>query len=192
MIDWFESHPDSYSPERDIPASHENTIRSWRDYGVFHLPHGGGDAIGVVKRALETGNYPHHIGKHATNIACFGLFAARCNNGTVLINSNWCHADCCDVIVESERKEEGRPQTKAQAKFLIDRLPGSEDAYLLATATEIGLRISRTFTGRSVLGADAFKDGKRLPDVVGLVGEVDRRRKPYGLLQKAGNIPSAC
>lgn len=189
LIDWFEAHPDSYSPERDIPTSLDNTIRNWRDYGVFHLPHGGGDAIGVVKEALENGDYPDHFGQHATNIACFGLFSARCNKGTVLINSNWFRGDCYDVIAESEREEEGRLLAKAQADFLINHFPGFENAYLLETATEIGHRISRTFVGKSVLSADDFKDGKPLPDVVGLVGEVDRRTKPYGLLKKAGNIP---
>jgi hypothetical protein len=189
IVDWFEKNPDSYSPERDIPTSLHDTIRNWREYGVFHLPHGGGNAIGVVRKALENGDYPDRFGKHATNIACFGLFSARCNRGTVLINSNWFRGDCYDVIAESEREEEGRLLAKAQAEFLIDHFPGFENAYLLETATEIGHRISRTFVGKSTLSADDFKDGKVFPDVVGLVTEVDRRTKPYGLLEKAGHIP---
>ena len=189
IIDWFEENPDSYSPERDIPTSLEDTIRNWREYGVFHLPHGGGNAIRVVKEALENGDYPDRFGKHAQNIACFGLFSARCSRGTVLINSNWFRGDCYDVIAEREREEEGRLLAKAQAAFLIDHFPGFENAYLLETATEIGHRISRTFVGKSTLSADDFKDGKEFPDVVGLVTEVDRRTKPYRLLEKAGNIP---
>ena len=189
IIDWFEKNPESYSPERDIPTSLEDTIKNWREYGVFHLPHGGGNAIGIVREALDNGEYPDHFGKHATNIACFGLFSARCNRGTVLINSNWFHGDCYDVIAESEREEEGRLLAQAQADFLIKHFPGFENAYLLETASEIGHRISRTFTGKSTLSADDFKDGKRLLDVVGLVGEVDRRARPFGLLEKAGNIP---
>jgi hypothetical protein len=189
IIDWFEENPDSYSPERDIPTSLQDTITNWREYGVFHLPHGGGNAIRVVKEALENGDYPDQFGKHAVNIACFGLFSARCNRGTVLINSNWFRGDCYDVIAESEREEEGRLLARAQAQFLIDHFPGFENAYLLETATEIGHRISRTFVAKSTLSADDFADGKELPDVVGLVAEVDRRAKPYGLLEKAGNIP---
>ena len=189
IIDWFEQNPESYSPERDIPTSLEDTIKNWREYGVFHLPHGGGNAIGVVKKALENGEYPERFGKHATNIACFGLFSTRCNRGTVLINSNWFLGDGYDVIAESEREEEGRLLAKAQAEFLIKHFPGFENAYLLETAAEIGHRISRTFIGKSTLSANDFKDGKRLPDVVGLVTEVDRSTKPYGLLETAGNIP---
>ena len=188
-IDWFERNPDSYSPERDVPTSLQDTIRNWREYGVFHLPHGGGEVISVVKKALENGDYLDHFGKHARNMACFGLFAARCNRGTVLINSNWFYGDSYDVIAVSEWEEEGRLLAKAQAEFLIDHFPGFENAYLLETATEIGHRISRTFIGKSTLSADDFNDGKKFPDVVGLVTEVDRRAKPYGRLEKAGHIP---
>jgi ribulose 1,5-bisphosphate synthetase/thiazole synthase len=189
IIDWFEAHPDSYSPERDIPTSLEDTIRNWRKHGVFHLPHGGGTAIGVVKEALESGTYVETFGKHAVNVACFGLFSARCNRGTVLINSNFFRGDGYDVIAESEREEEGRLLAKAQARFLIDHFPGFEDAHLLETASEIGHRISRTFVGKITLSADDFKDGVAFTDVVGLVTEVDRRTKPFGLLKQAGQIP---
>jgi len=188
-IDWLEQNPDSYSPERDVPTSLEDTIRNWRDHGVFHLPHGGGKAIRVVRDALASGDYQEQFGKHAENLACFGLFSARCNRGTVLINSNWFYGDGYDVIAESQREEEGRLLAAMQAQFLIQHFPGFEKAYLVETASEIGHRISRTLVGKSTLSADDFEDGKRLPDVVGLVTEVDRRTKPFGLLRKAGNIP---
>ena len=189
IIDWFEKNPESYSPERDIPTSLDDTIKNWREYGVFHLPHGGGISIDVVKRALDSGDYPDHFGKHAENIACFGLFSARCNRGTVLINSNWFRGDCYDVIAESEREEEGRLLAEMQAEFLIEYFPGFENSYLVETAMEIGHRIPRTLIGKITLAADDFRDGKTFPDVVGLVTEVDRRTKPYGLLKKAGSIP---
>lgn len=59
----------------------------------------------------------------------------------------------------------------------------------METATEIGHRISRTFIGKTQLSQDDFKDGKKFDDVIGLVGEVDRRTKPLGLMRKAGNVP---
>ncbi|MFH1738202.1 MAG: FAD-dependent oxidoreductase [bacterium] len=189
IIDWFEKNPDSYTPERDIPTSLEDTVKNWREYGVFHLPHGGGNAIRVVKEALENGYYPDRFGKHAVDLACFGLFSARCNRGTVLINSNWFYGDSYDVIAESEREEEGRLLAEAQAEFLIEHFPGFEHSYLVETAMEIGHRISRTFIGKTTLSSDDFEDGKEFPDVVGLVTEVDRRTKPYGLLKKAGHVP---
>ena len=39
------------------------------------------------------------------------------------------------------------------------------------------------------MSLDDFHDGKTFPDVLGLVTEVDRRSKLFGLLKKAGNVP---
>ena len=189
VVDWIEQNPDSYSAEKDIPTSLEDTIKNWREYGVFHLPHGGGYDISVVADALANGDYQDTFGKHAKRLGCFGFFAARCNHGTVLINSNKAREDAYDVIAESEREEEGRLLAEVQSEFLINHFPGFENAYLLETAAEIGHRIARTFEGKLTLGWHDFHDGKTFPDVVGLVTEVDRRTEPRGLLKKAGNIP---
>jgi hypothetical protein len=189
IIDWLEQNGDSYSPEQDIPTTLNDTIRNWREYGVFHLPHGGGQQIKVVRDALERGVFSDTFGEHAQNLSCFGLFSARCNNGNVLINSNWFFGDCYDVLKESEREEEGRLLAEIQSEFLIKYFPGFENAYLLETASEIGHRISRTFVGRTRWSQDDFKDGNKSDDVIGLVGEVERRTKPYGLMKKPGYVP---
>ncbi len=188
-IDWLEAHPDSYLPQCDVPTSLADTCRNWREFGVFHLPHGGGTAMSIVRDALDSGEYSEEFGEHARTLACFGMFAARCNRGAVLINSNWFYGDGYNVIAESQREEEGRLLAKMQAEFLIKHFPGFENAYLLETAGEIGHRISRTLIGRSRLMADDFEDGKAFPDSVGLITEVDRRTEPFGLLRKAGHIP---
>ena len=188
IIDWFEDNRDSYSPQADIPTSLEDTIKNWREYGVLHLPHGGGARIKVVKDALERGEYSDTFGKHGQNLKCFGLFSSRCNKGTVLINSNWFFGDCYDIIQESEREEEGRLLAEKQAEFLIEYFPGFENSYLLETACEIGHRISRTFVGKIRMSHDDFLDGKRFDDVIGLVGEVDRR-VTRGLMVNPGNLP---
>lgn len=189
IVDWLEENRDSYSPEQDIPTSLDDTIKNWREFGVFHLPHGGGAQIKVVRDALERGEYSDEYGKHGRNLKCFGLFSARCNNGTMLINSNWFYGDCYNIVEESEREEEGRLLAEMQADFLIKYFPGFENSYLLETATEIGHRISRTFAGKTQMSQDDFKDGKKFDDVIGLVGEVDRRTKPYGLMKNPGNLP---
>ena len=189
IIDWFEADKDSYASQSDVPTSLEDTIRNWREFGVFHLPHGGGEQIRVVKEALERGEYADTFGKHGLNLKCFGLFSARCNNGTVLINSNFFRGDCYNVVEESEREEEGRLLAEMQSRFLIEHFPGFENAYLLETAAEIGHRISRTYIGRTRLSRDDFQDGKHFDDAIGLVGEVDRRTRPYGLMKKPGSIP---
>jgi hypothetical protein len=188
-IDWLEANPDSYLPQCDVPTSLADTVRNWRKFGVFHLPHGGGKAMSIVRDAPASGEYQEEFGDHARTLACFGMFAARCNQGAVLINSNWFYGDGYDVIAESQREEEGRLLAKMQAQFLIKHFPGFENAYLLETAGEIGHRISRTLIGKNRLMADDFEDGKAFPDTAGLITEVDRRTEPFGLLRKAGHVP---
>ena len=188
-IDWLEANPDSYLPQCDVPTALADTIRNWREFGVFHLPHGGGTAMSIVRDALESDDYAEKFGDHAQNLACFGLFSARCNRGTVVINSNWFYGDSYDILAESQREEEGRLLAEMQAEFLIKHFPGFENAYLLETAAEIGHRISRTLIAKHRLSADDFEDGKHFADNVGLVTEVDRRTEPFGLLRQAGQIP---
>lgn len=106
----------------------------------------------------------------------------------MLINSNWFHGDCYDIIQESEREEEGRLLAEMQAEFLIKYFPGFENSYLLETAAEIGHRISRTFVGKMRMSHDDFADGKKFDDVIGLVGEVDRRTV-RGLMVNPGSVP---
>jgi hypothetical protein len=189
IVDWFEQNPDSYASDADIPTSLDDTIKNWREYGVFHLPHCAGQRITVVKDALERGEYSDKFGTHGRYLTCFGLYAARCNRGTVLINSNWFNGDGYNILEESEREEEGRLLAEVQSEFLIKHFPGFKNSYLLETAAEIGHRVSRTFVGRTQWRSDDFLDGKKTDDVIGLVGEVDRRTKPTGLMRKPGYLP---
>ena len=189
IVDWFEEHPDSYDADEDIPTSLEDTIRSWREYGVFHLPHGGGSRIAVVKDALESGAYSDTFGKHYQNLKCFGLFSCTANRGTVLINSNWYFDECYDIVNEGEREEEGRLLIEPQSEFLQKYFPGFENSYLLESATEIGHRISRRAICKREFGHDEFKDGVPMEDNIGLATEVDRRSRPFGLMTRAGQLP---
>ena len=189
IIDWLEANPESYDKSSDIPTSLEETIENWRKYGVFHLPHGGGTKIKVVKNALGNGAYNDTFGKHYENLKCFGLFSARINKGAVVINSNWYFGDCYDIIQESEREEEGRLLIEAQSKLLIDYFPGFEHSYLLESAAEIGHRVSRKPKCKLYMDENDFYDGKYFNDTLGMCSEVDRREKPYGKLRKGGHVP---
>jgi hypothetical protein len=189
LIDWLEQNPDSYAPECDIPTSLADTIMNWRKYGIFHLPHGGGKEIKVVREALESGALSDTFGKHYVDRSCFGLFSCRANHGAVIINSNWHHGSAYDIVLESEREEEGRLQIESQATFLQKYFPGFENAYLLDSASEIGHRISRRAVCEKMYTRSEFLDGVPQADCIGLVGEVDRRTKPFGLMHKAGQLP---
>ncbi len=189
IIDWFEKHPDSYDDQEDIPTSLEDTILNWRKYGVFHLPHGGGEKIDVVAKALKEGNFSNTFGKHCDFRKCFGLFSCKANRGDVIINSNWYYGDSYDIIAEGERENEGRLQIESQVEFLVKYFPGFENAYLKESADEIGHRWPRRAICNKMYTKNDFMDGNATEDCIGYVTEVDRRTKPFGLLNQAGQLP---
>jgi hypothetical protein len=55
-------------------------------------------------------------------------------------------------------------------KFLNERIPGFEDAYILKTSPMAGTRESRRITGEYVLTAEDCVNGRRFPDVVAMCG----------------------
>ncbi len=189
IIDWFEKNPESYSDQIDIPTSLEDTIKNWREFGVFHLPHGGGEHIDVVAEALSTGALSDDYGKHCKNRKCLGLFSCKSNHGAMIINSNWYYGDCYNIEEESERENEARLHIKTQVEFLKKYFPGFENAYLRESATKIGHRWPRRATCNKLYTAEDFLSGVKMDDCIGYVTEVDRREKPFGLMKQTGELP---
>jgi hypothetical protein len=63
---------------------------------------------------------------------------------------------------------EGRKQSTEYFRFLHDRVPGFENAFLLATSHHIGVRESRRILGAYVLTEDDVVEGRQFPDQIGL------------------------
>lgn len=61
---------------------------------------------------------------------------------------------------------EGRRQVFALMKFMVRYLPGFEDAYLMQTAAQIGVRESRRIVGEYIFTVDDVKNGTRFEDCV--------------------------
>ncbi|MHC4202464.1 MAG: FAD-dependent oxidoreductase [Planctomycetota bacterium] len=192
VVDWFEKHPESYSPQADIPTSLADTVRNWRECGVFHLPHYAGREIAVVRDAIEGGELRENFGRHTVDLWAMGMFACRANRGTVLVNSCAFRGDESDVRFRSECEEEGRLVAKVLADFLVRRFPGFASAWIEETAAEVGSRFTRKLVGRRTLTMDELLDGARFEDGVGHAHEVDRRGKVKARSLRAGDIPFDC
>jgi hypothetical protein len=73
-----------------------------------------------------------------------------------------------DVLTAAEI--EGRRQALEYARFLIDRVPGYENAALVALATQVGLRETRRVYGDYRLSRDDVLSARRFDDQIGLCG----------------------
>jgi hypothetical protein len=63
---------------------------------------------------------------------------------------------------------QARRQAYETARFLREKVPGFEKAFLVATSVEVGVRETRHVTGHYVLSADDLRVNRRFADVVGL------------------------
>ncbi|MEW9548391.1 FAD-dependent oxidoreductase [Nonomuraea sp. NPDC050783] len=70
----------------------------------------------------------------------------------------------------SEAEREGRRQVREYVRFLRERVPGYERAYLMGVSTRIGVRESRRLIGRHVLTRDDVLSGRRFPDEIAQCG----------------------
>lgn len=70
----------------------------------------------------------------------------------------------------SYAEAEGRRQSLEYFRFLRDRVPGFENAYLLETAPQIGIRETRRIVGEHVLSGEDVLSCRDFPDSIGCNG----------------------
>lgn len=116
-----------------------------------------------MREAAESGDYalPRVEGSwHRTPFA-----------GVVLIHMTRIpNVDATDPEQLTRAEVEGRRQVREYARFLRDRVPGFEDAVIVATSPAIGVRESRRVHGDYVLTRDDVLTGRRFDDEIALCG----------------------
>lgn len=75
-----------------------------------------------------------------------------------------------DPDVLSEVEMEGRRQALEYARFLVDRVPGYENASLIALSSQIGMRETRRVYGDYRVSRDDVLTARQFEDQVGLCG----------------------
>jgi hypothetical protein len=85
------------------------------------------------------------------------------------VNMQGPQGDCLDVRTLTQTELDGRRAVWEKVKALQQR-PGHEQVFLLDTASQLGIRASRTLKGLVEPTYQDAMDGKRHPDVVGVGG----------------------
>jgi len=78
--------------------------------------------------------------------------------------------DATDIIAVSKAETEGRRQVQEYVRFLKDRIPGFESAFLVKTGCHIGVRETRRIIGEYVLQKEDVLEGKRFEDAIARCG----------------------
>jgi hypothetical protein len=106
--------------------------------------------------------------------------------------------DATDVRDLTAAEIEGRKQVRAVVDFLTQYVPEFNDAYLIETATQIGIRETRRITGDYQLTLDDVRSGRKFDDGIATVSFGVDIHDPIGLSQIGGgitgvyNIPYRC
>jgi len=169
--EYFKENPERYPFDMDAPRSFEEFERNWLENGFFYYPHGGGGKPGsnialLVEKALERGDFSKERGI-LTGLDAFGMDGISWNN-TVIINSNFSRINDLDVREESRTEIEARRICFYIAEFLRKYMPGFEKAFIIETAPDLGVRVTRSIIGGTTLTREDVDKGAKFDDVIGV------------------------
>ena len=167
--EYFKENPERYPSDMDAPRSFDEFERNWLENGFFYYPHGGGRKPGsniavLVEEASEKADFSKEKGI-LTGLDAFGMDGLAWNN-TVIINSNFSRINDLDVREESRAETEARMICFHITEFLRKYLPGFERAFIMETAPDLGVRVTRWIIGEHTLTREEVAEGVKFDDVI--------------------------
>ena len=169
FVDYFRRHPDQFPEHMDVDWTLAEALAQYDDCGTFLFPHGGGMQMDAFKRAKASGDLPPTVGVQDITDAC-QMHAMR-QTGIVHIVTGFTRFDGLDAEQISRSVVDGRRMAFTVAAVYRKYLPGFSDAFVVGTAANLGVRVSRYLDGDFVFTAEMSQAGVRHPDAVGrLVG----------------------
>ena len=171
FVQYFADHPDQYPDYMDVDWTVEEALEQYRECGTFLFPHGGAMQMSVFQQALEAGQFPETVGVHDTLNAC-QMHALR-SKGVVHLVTGFVHFDDLDISKISRSAIDGRRMAYVVTDFFSQHLPGFQDAFVVATADDLGIRASRWIDAEFVFTRAMKENPTTFGDAVGR-GVVER------------------
>ena len=165
FVRYFVDHPDQYPPHMDVDWTFEEALAQYRDTGTFLFPHGGAIQMDIFKEAGKRGTYPEQVGMHDTLNAC--QMHALASKGVVHVITGFVRFDDLDIQKISRSVVDGRRMAYVVTDFFKDQVPGFGEAFVIATADDLGIRASRWLDGDFVFTANMRANRTRFDDAVG-------------------------
>ena len=178
FVRYFEDNPDQYSEYMDVEWTLAEALAQYRECGTFLFPHGGGMQMRAFQQAKASGDLPEQIGLHDTTDAC-QMHALR-RTGIVHVITGFTHFNGLDIDLISQSLNDGRKMTFVVADVYRKYLPGFEQAVVVGTGDNLGVRVSRSLDGDFNFTADMMAAGVRHPDCVGRMVGWDNEVRHHG------------
>jgi len=155
FVDYLARHPEELDIGDEWPAHLTvDYLRNTRNFSFF----AGFEKL--VQRVYEETGYK--LPRNRVHFYCLP------RPGFVQINtSRVTGLDATDAFQLTEAEMQGRRQVMEVAQFLKKYIAGFEDAYVLDTPMQIGIRETRRIMGEYVLTKEDILEGRQFPDAVG-------------------------
>ena len=150
---YMDEHPEDFEWASEMVA-----VRPYK--GTLPADHFVGQGFKkMVKDGLDSGEL--YLGRDTV------LFLTTTHPGVLHFNSTRiAGVDGTDAESLTLGEIDGRKQVMSLSEFLIKHMPGMQNARLIATGTQIGIRESRHILGEYVLNGDDVLHGVKQPDAV--------------------------
>ena len=147
----FRQHPHTFPVGMDMVKGFAEFERNWLERGIFFFPHGGGKKWDIFQRAIADGLYEPQRGV-LWSLDAAGLYGLR-GQDTVIVNSNFWRVDTLQPVETSHAELEAQKVCPYVADFFVKHVPGFARAYIVAIASDMGIRTSRGLEGQATLTA---------------------------------------
>lgn len=173
--------------EGEVSAKLAQFDRSFNELGFFYLFDRPQSTLRrAVLAAIANGDFARErLG--CLNLDRLGMEGIRSNN-TVTINTGVFMLDDLDARQITQAETVGRKVAFYVTEFLRKYVPGFEQATVIATAAELGRRITRKIKSSYLYRTPTDLDGVEFDDVVGMF-TMGVWIKPYG---RVSEIPYRC
>jgi hypothetical protein len=177
FVQHFRDHPDQYPEHMDVDWTVDEALAQYDDCETLLFPHGGGMQLEALQQAVAGGDLPQCVGSHDTIDAC-QMHALR-GTGVVHVVTGFTAFDGLDAARISAGMVDGRRMAHVVADAYRKYLPGFENAFVVGTASNLGVRTSRWIDGEFVLTRAMARPGTCFEDAVGrLVGNDHQTQHP--------------
>ena len=165
-----ESWPTTVEKSADHPTTFEEFERNWLHHGFMFWPDFGGFKPNspldlLVQKAIQEGEFSIQKGNYKS-LNKLGADGLKYNKTIVINNGTYNDINELDVRQVSGAELEARILAFYSANFLKKYVPGFENAFVITTAPNLGVRWTRMVEGEYVFSAEDRYGGGRFDDVI--------------------------
>jgi len=166
--EYFKEYPEEYSPlvGRDNAPDPRGFEENWLKRGIFFFPHYGGKVFRLIQDAIKKGEYTPQKGT-CIDLDAFCIDGLAWNKTATIVTGIF-QIDNLNALEISKAEMEGRKWCFYAAEFLKKYMPGFENAFIIGTAQDLGVRWSRWIRGEYIFTRKDVEESTRFSDVIGV------------------------